>query len=271
MTTSLNNKKGTTLVELMVCLVLLALFGVAAVTLVKPSAEAYISVQQLTRAQNLADALIETIRGEVLEANGYIRFTDGATESDDLDKVFASKGNDYSKGTALEFSVYPNHVELIDKDCVPALTKTDGTALLTQEQANALNGYVLMRFYRDELNDEGHYGNPQHKKKNKDENGTVTVTQPYVAYGYTTAYPRDAYMGLFISDLRFYARSWTQDGEETKTPRITAMTVVLTVAKRDANNQIVPLCTQKAIVQLPGEPVILYEPGTWDGNPSSES
>ena len=29
------------------------------------------------------------------------------------------------------------------------------------------------------------------------------------------------------------------------------MTVVLTVAKRDANDQIVPLCTQKAIVQLP--------------------
>ena len=32
MTTPLNNKKGTTLVELMVCLVLLALFGTAAVT-----------------------------------------------------------------------------------------------------------------------------------------------------------------------------------------------------------------------------------------------
>ena len=43
------------------------------------------------------------------------------------------------------------------------------------------------------------------------------------------------------------------------------------VAKRDANNQIVPLCTQKAIVQLPGEPVILYGPGTWDGKASSES
>ena len=39
MTTPLNNKKGTTLVELMVCLVLLALFGTAAVTLVKPCAE----------------------------------------------------------------------------------------------------------------------------------------------------------------------------------------------------------------------------------------
>ena len=112
---------------------------------------------------------------------------------------------------------------------------------------------------------------PKSGKPLKDENGNVTGTLPYVAYGYTTAYPRDAYMGLFISELHFYARSWTQDGDETKTPRITAMTVVLTVAKRDADNQIVPLCTQKAIVQLPGEPVILYEPGTWDGKASSES
>lgn len=207
----------------------------------------------------------------MLEANGYIRFTDGATDLNNLDSVFSSKGNDYSKGTALEFSVYPNHIELIDKDCVPPLTKTDGTALLTAEQANALNGYLHMRFYRDELNAAGHYGNPQHTKENKDADGNVTGTLPYVAYGYTTAYPRDAYMGLFISELHFYARSWTQDGDETKTPRITAMTVVLTVAKRDANDQIVPLCTQKAIVQLPGEPVILYEPGTWDGKASSES
>lgn len=191
----LKNQNGTTLVELIVCMVLLAIFTLAAVTLIQPSAQAYMDIQQQTRAQNLADALIETIRGEVLEANGYIRFTDGATDLNDLDSVFASKGDDYSEGTALEFSVYPNHIELIDKDCVPMLTKTDGTPLLTADQANALNGYLHMRFYRDELNDAGHYGNPQHTKENKAEDGTVTVTRPYVAYGYTTAYPRDAIWG----------------------------------------------------------------------------
>ena len=274
----LKNQNGTTLVELIVCMVLLAIFTLAAVTLIQPSAQAYMDIQQQTRAQNLADALIETIRGEVLEANGYIRFTDGAKipgdskegENTGYDCIFKEKTG-VSDGTALEFSVYPNHIELIDKDYVPPLTKSDGTQLLTQEQANALNGYLHMRFYRDELNKDGYYGNPQHTKENKDADGNVTGTLPYVAYGYTTAYPRDAYMGLFISELHFYARSWTQDGDETKIPRITAMTVVLTVAKRDANDQIVPLCTQKAIVQLPGEPVILYEPGTWDGKASSES
>ena len=67
----LKNQNGTTLVELIVCMVLLAIFTLAAVTLIQPSAQAYMDIQQQTRAQNLADALIETIRGEVLEANGY--------------------------------------------------------------------------------------------------------------------------------------------------------------------------------------------------------
>ena len=149
----LKNQNGTTLVELIVCMVLLSLFTLAAVTLIQPSAQAYMDIQQQTRAQNLADALIETIRGEVLEANGYIRFTDGATIPNDTDKdkgydsIFKEKTG-VSDGTALEFSVYPNHIELIDKDYVPPLTKSDGTQLLTQEQANALNGYLHMRFYQ---------------------------------------------------------------------------------------------------------------------------
>lgn len=68
----LKNQNGTTLVELIVCMVLLAIFTLAAVTLIQPSAQAYMDIQQQTRAQNLADALIETIRGEVLEARTAI-------------------------------------------------------------------------------------------------------------------------------------------------------------------------------------------------------
>lgn len=274
----LKNQNGTTLVELIVCMVLLAIFTLAAVTLIQPSAQAYMDIQQRTRAQNLADALIETIRGEVLEANGYIRFTDGAKipgdskegENTGYDSIFKEKAG-VSDGTALEFSVYPNHIELIDKDYVPPLTKSDGTQLLKQEQADALNGYLHMRFYRDELNDAGHYGNPQHTKEKKDEDGTVTDTLPYVAYAYTTAYPENAYMGLFISDLHFYARSYKEAKNGEKYARVTAITVVLTIAKKDANGQSVTLCTQKAIIALPGEPVYIEKPGTWDGKASSES
>ena len=217
----LKNKRGTTLVELVVCMVLLSLFTLAAVTLIQPSAQAYMQVQQQTRAQNLADALIETIRGELLNANGYIRFADGAT-GNNFDTVFDKKTG-VSSGTALEFSVYPNHIELIDKDKVPALTKADGTQLLSEETANELDGYLHMRFYLQEKNTY----KPQHEVTL--EGGKL----PYVAYAYTTAYPKDAYMGMFISDLQFYARSYTK-AEGEKYAHVTALTVVLTVAQKDA-------------------------------------
>ena len=250
----LKNKRGTTLVELVVCMVLLSLFTLAAVTLIQPSAQAYMQVQQQTRAQNLADALIETIRGELLNANGYIRFADGATDSN-LDKVFDPKTG-VSSGTALEFNVTSNYIELIDKDKVPVLTKADGTPLLSLDAANELDGYLHMRFYLQEKN----IYTPQHKVTL--ENGT---NLPYVPYAYTTAYPKDAYMGMFISDLQFYARSYTK-AEGEKYAHVTALTVVLTVAQKDAQGNAVPLCTQKAIVPLPGAPVYIEEPGSWDGS-----
>lgn len=243
----LKNKRGTTLVELVVCMVLLSLFTLAAVTLIQPSAQAYMQVQQQTRAQNLADALIETIRGELLNANGYIRFADGAKNGEDINKVFLPKTG-VSSGSALEFNVNSNYIELIDKDKVPALTKADGTQLLSEETANELDGYLHMRFYQQE-----------------EVKSAKSNPPSYVPYAYTTAYPKDAYMGMFISDLQFYAHSYTK-AEGEKYAHVTALTVVLTVAQKDAQGNAVPLCTQKAIVPLPGAPVYIEEPGSWDGS-----
>ena len=243
----LKNKRGTTLVELVVCMVLLSLFTLAAVTLIQPSAQAYMQVQQQTRAQNLADALIETIRGELLNANGYIRFADGAKNGEDINKVFLPKTG-VSSGSALEFNVNSNYIELIDKDKVPALTKADGTQLLSEETANELDGYLHMRFYQQE-----------------EVKSAKSNPPSYVPYAYTTAYPKDAYMGMFISDLQFYARSYTK-AEGEKYAHVTALTVVLTVAQKDAQGNAVPLCTQKAIVPLPGAPVYIEELGSWDGS-----
>ena len=113
-----------------------------------------------------------------------------------------------------------------------------------------------MRFYLQEQNTY----KPQHEVIL--ESGTKL---PYVAYAYTTAYPKDAYMGMFISDLQFYARSYTK-AEGEKYAHVTALTVVLTVAQKDAQGKAVPLCTQKAIVPLPGAPVYIEEPGSWDGS-----
>ena len=246
MTTPLNNKKGTTLVELMVCLVLLALFGTAAVTLVKPCAEAYIEVQQLTRAQNLADALTETIRGELADADGTISIVNAATESDAGSADADSANNIFiedarlTEGTALRFTVENNYVEVLDAGYVPLLK----TTTLTQDGMSAekilydptddsfaeLNRYLHMRFYKQTEGGDG-------KKKE------------YSTYAYTTAYPNKDYMGLVVSNLEFYARGWKED-KKTGKICLTSLSMQLTVAKPDDT----PVYTQTAVIPLPGAP-----------------
>ena len=61
----LQNSKGTTLVELMVSITLLTILTLAAISLLAPCARAYITVQQQSRAQTLADALVENLRLEL--------------------------------------------------------------------------------------------------------------------------------------------------------------------------------------------------------------
>lgn len=239
MTTPLNNKKGTTLVELMVCLVLLALFGTAAVTLVKPCAEAYIEVQQLTRAQNLADALTETIRGELAAADGTISIVNAATNDETAGNIFV-EGARLTEGNALRFTVESNYTEILDAGYVPKLTATTLTAdnttstkVLydpTDDTFAELNRYLHMRFYKQTEGGDG-------KKKE------------YTTYAYTTAYPNKDYMGLIVSNLEFYARGWKEE-KETGKICLTSLSMQLTVAKPDGT----PVYTQTAVIPLPGAP-----------------
>ena len=229
MTTPLNNKKGTTLVELMVCLVLLALFGTAAVTLVKPCAEAYIEVQQLTRAQNLADA------------DGTISIVNAATESnaDSANNIFIEDAR-LTEGTALRFTVESSYTEILDAGYVPKLTattlnadNTTSTKVLydpADDTFAELNRYLHMRFYKQTEGKDG-------KKKE------------YTTYAYTTAYPNKDYMGLVVSDLAFYARGWKEE-KETGKICLTSLSMQLTVAKPDGT----PVYTQTAVIPLPGAP-----------------
>ena len=229
MTTPLNNKKGTTLVELMVCLVLLALFGTAAVTLVKPCAEAYIEVQQLTRAQNLADA------------DGTISIVNAATESDadSANNIFIEDAR-LTEGTALRFTVESSYTEILDAGYVPKLTattlnadNTTSTKVLydpADDTFAELNRYLHMRFYKQTDGKDG-------KKKE------------YTTYAYTTAYPNKDYMGLVVSDLAFYARGWKEE-KETGKICLTSLSMQLTVAKPDGT----PVYTQTAVIPLPGAP-----------------
>lgn len=237
----LQNSKGTTLVELMVSITLLAILSLAATTLIAPCVKAYVTVQQQTRAQTLADALVENLRLELETAAGELCFVDA--DATDPDTVYQSLVTDEkarpAQGSALQYSVYPSHIALLDAGAVPKLKmkQPNGTdkEVLSGDKAQARTGYLHMRYY----------STAQTEQDTKD---------GYV-YGFTDIYAKGAYMDMKVGSLQFYARGW-QIGADGK-PHLTSLTVVLTiVSEKDAT----VLCTQKAIIPLPGKPAYSAAP-----------
>lgn len=233
----LQNSKGTTLVELMVSITLLTILSLAAISLLAPCARAYITVQQQSRAQTLADALVENLRLELESAVGEMRFAEA--DETDSSKVYetlvSAETQRPAQGTALEYSVFPNHVVMLDAGAVSELRKqiseTDTKTILRAEDALKKQGYLHMRYFRDSQ--------------------TVAEAEQGFAYAYTDIYAKGAYMNMKIGDIAFYARGWEQNEDQTVT-RLTSLTVVITIVSE--KDQTV-LCTQKAIIPLPGKPV----------------
>ena len=238
----LQNSKGTTLVELMVSITLLAILSLAATTLIAPCVKAYVTVQQQTRAQTLADALVENLRLELETAAGELCFVNASAT--DTNTVYQSLVTNEkprpAQGSALQYSVYPSHIALLDAGAVPTLKmkQPDGTdkEVLSSAEAQARAGYLHMRYYSTAQ--------------------TAQDTQDGYVYGFTDIYAKGAYMDMKVGSLQFYARGWqiSADGK----PHLTSLTVVLTiVSEKDAATV---LCTQKAIIPLPGKPAYSAAP-----------
>ena len=237
----LQNSKGTTLVELMVSITLLAILSLAATTLIAPCVKAYVTVQQQTRAQTLADALVENLRLELETAAGELCFVNADTNSDTVYQSLVTQETlRPAQGSALQYSVYPSHIALLDAGAVPELKmkQPDGTdkAVLDNNKAQARTGYLHKRYYSTAQ--------------------TAQDTKDGYVYGFTDIYAKGAYMDMKVGSLQFYARGW-QIGADGK-PHLTSLTVVLTiVSEKDAATV---LCTQKAIIPLPGKPAYSAAP-----------
>lgn len=239
----LQNSKGTTLVELMVSITLLAILSLAATTLIAPCVKAYVTVQQQTRAQTLADALVENLRLELETAAGEISFVNA--DAADTGKVYQTLVTETTprpaQGSALQYSVYPSHIALLDAGIVPQLLmKQPGVAepkvVLDAAKGQARAGYLHMRYYSTAQ--------------------TAQDTKDGYVYGFTDIYAKGAYMDMKVGSLQFYARGW-QTGDDGK-PHLTSLTVVLTIVSEKDGATV--LCTQKAIIPLPGSPAYSAKP-----------
>ncbi len=238
----LQNSKGTTLVELMVSITLLAILSLAATTLIAPCVKAYVTVQQQTRAQTLADALVENLRLELETAAGELCFVnaDATNPNTVYQSLVTNEKPRPAQGSALQYSVYPSHIALLDAGAVPTLKmkQPDGTdkVVLDNNKAKERAGYLHMRYYSTAQ--------------------TAQDTKDGYVYGFTDIYAKGAYMDMKVGSLQFYARGW-QIGNDGK-PHLTSLTVVLTiVSEKDAATV---LCTQKAIIPLPGKPAYSAAP-----------
>ena len=238
----LQNSKGTTLVELMVSITLLAILSLAATTLIAPCVKAYVTVQQQTRAQTLADALVENLRLELETAAGEISFVNASkTDTGEVYKSLVTEDTHRpAQGSALQYSVYPSHIALLDAGIVPELKmkQSDGTykVVLDAAKGQARAGYLHMRYYSTAQE-------------------AADTLAGYV-YGFTDIYAKGAYMDMKVGSLQFYARGW-QTGDDGK-PHLTSLTVVLTIVSEKDDETV--LCTQKAIIPLPGSPAYSAKP-----------
>lgn len=79
----LKNQKGTTLIELIVCMVLLAIFCSAVVVLIKPFTNVFLRSQQINHAQTVADSVAEDLTGRLLHARGPVEISEGKIEFTD--------------------------------------------------------------------------------------------------------------------------------------------------------------------------------------------
>ena len=205
----LRGQKGVTLVELIVCAALVSIFAGALAATIGPTSKMFLLMQTQNQSQIIANTVIDTLRGELLDAQGPVRFCTADTTGSNVDAVFvAGTAGSYN---AVEFKTPGGFVEVVDAGALPAQIAIykQTTLLETKTPANAL-GRLHMRYYKLEPN-------------------STTEINSYYYYNSTSkAYIARAFTEAF--DSRFYlanskAASGANDGGYTIqlafTPRFT--------------------------------------------------
>lgn len=255
---TLRERRGTTLVELVVCMLLLSIFLLAATSLIRPSAEIFLRMQNLSRAQMISDTMVDYLQGQLLHAQGTLRLCDTGYDEDSAGAVFqtAAAANG-SRGTAVEFQVSTNvdrdendvgrgdraaAYKLIDGGYVPRTAGTraaPGGVPAPVFETPLAAGTLHERYYMPGKNGEYLYKND---------------TGDYCAYAGTDAFPEGFYMGMAVR-LEFTVYSW-MPRKTTDPVRVTALDVKVEVyaSEQDAENGAAPLHSRRSILDLADAP-----------------
>lgn len=235
----MRQKRGTTLVELIVSAALLGIFCVAAIALVRPCAQIFLEIQNLARAQMIADTVVEKLRGELLHAQGALRFADVGADGT---AVF-DRSADRTQGDAVEFLTPSGYFVLLDAGALPPMRLDAPTDGAEQEESPARPaGTLHLRYYRPTADGSSPRGYSYRRGGD------------YTAYDCTQAYADRFYMGNEVS-LHFAVQGMQQtDNADAAPPRVTSLH--LTVAIRRAGTV---LYTREAILDLVDAPTLRWD------------
>ncbi len=103
-----NKRKGTTLVELMVSLVLISILMAMAVAALSSATRIFVKVQKTQYAQSILDTVMTELRGMTEDAEGYIKIYPKDGFGPD---VLGDTG-----GTTLEFQTADGYVEVLSQE-----------------------------------------------------------------------------------------------------------------------------------------------------------
>ena len=221
-------RRGTTLVELVVCMALLSLFSLAAVALIRPCAGTFTRMQRLNRAQMMGDTVAEFLRGELLHAQGELRFVGGTARE-------GSPGVCFQLAAGLDKPIY---YEEVTAGAITDLTVQKKNAPARTVTAPA--GRLHTVFYTIPTGAGAAAGPP-----------ACTDTPGPTAYACTDVYPEKFYMDLAVQ-LTFRAIA-----VERGTRRVTALEVRIDVG-RPAQDGAAPETvyhTQRAVLDLADRPL----------------
>ena len=173
----LRDRGGMTLVELLVAASLLCVVITMFAAALRPAAETTRRIEDLNNAQIIADDLLETLRGEIENAQTYIKCYSSGSH-------IAGDSGAATGGSSIEFKNSDGFAVLLSAEgCADtAIVRTTAAAGTTTAKAIA-PGYLIERWYR--LSTDNTY--------TFSENGTPTARALTAVYD-----PKGFYMGFTV-------------------------------------------------------------------------
>lgn len=260
----LRDRRGTTMVELVVCMALLGILSVAVVQIVRPGAQVYAQMQRLNRAQALSDAVMTSLRTELGQAQGYLRMAQAPLKEEDAasTNVFAEKivdadhPQDHTFGNALEYVVASRDVSkvvILDAGYLPDTFKASSGGTPGKQLAQKQEGGQLhTRYY----NVPSPVGSPI---IHTDASGKET------AYDYAEAFADKSYMDFVVKlEFKICNVRIEQVGEEPDAPKISYVRAITAEVKiAEDLDSLEPVYTRTDVIPLPYEPMLIYNRDQW--------